>query len=148
MAVAAGESSKPYKSVPRAIKATFYRILIFYILMILTIGLCINHADPTLPNANSNSEYLRAFYSLKTLNEGDHRLGTATASPVTIIFLRAGFGPATHVVNAVLLTAVLSTTNSCFYASSRILLAMARSGHAPRIFGLVNRRGVPVPALL
>ena len=148
MAVAAGESSKPYKSVPRAIKATFYRILIFYILMILTIGLCINHADPTLPNANSNSEYLRAFYSLKTLNEVDHRLGAATASPVTIIFLRAGFGPATHVVNAVLLTAVLSTTNSCFYASSRILLAMARSGHAPRIFGLVNRRGVPVPALL
>ena len=67
---------------------------------------------------------------------------------MTVVFLRAGFGPATHVVNAVLLTAVLSTTNSCFYASSRMLLVMARSGHAPRIFGMVNKRGVPVPALL
>ena len=67
---------------------------------------------------------------------------------MTVVFLRAGFGPATHVVNAVLLTAVLSVTNSCYYASSRILLAMAKSGHAPRIFGVVNKRGVPVPALL
>ena len=76
------------------------------------------------------------------------RLGTGSASPVTVVFLRAGFGPATHVVNAVLLTAVLSATNSSFYASSRILLAMARSGHAPRIFGVINKTGIPVPALL
>jgi len=128
VAVAAGESSKPYKSVPRATKATFIRIVLFYILTILTIGLCINQNDPTLLNANSNTD--------------------ATASPVTVVFLRAGFGPATHVVNAVLLTAVLSVTNSCYYASSRMLLAMARSGQAPRIFGMVNKRGVPVPALL
>jgi amino acid permease len=67
---------------------------------------------------------------------------------VTVVFLRAGFGAATHVVNAVLLTAVLSATNSCYYASSRMLLALARSGQAPRIFGVVNKRGVPVPALL
>ena len=67
---------------------------------------------------------------------------------MTVVFLRAGFGPAAHVVNAVLLTAVLSATNSCFYASSRMLFAMARSGQAPRIFGVVNKRGVPVPALM
>jgi amino acid permease len=51
VAVAAGESAKPHKSVPRAIKATFFRIVIFYILTILTIGLCINHADDTLLTA-------------------------------------------------------------------------------------------------
>lgn len=62
--------------------------------------------------------------------------------------MRAGFGAAVHIVNAVLLTAVLSATNSCFYASSRMLLALARTGQAPAIFGWVNRRGVPVPALL
>ena len=56
VAVAAGESSKPYKSVPRATKATFFRIVIFYILTILTIGLCINQNDPTL--LNSNSKYV------------------------------------------------------------------------------------------
>ncbi|KAF8165965.1 amino acid permease-domain-containing protein [Crassisporium funariophilum] len=128
VSIAAGESSKPYKSVPRAIKATFFRIVLFYILAILTIGLCINHADETLLTA--------AF-------DGD-----VAASPLTVVFIRAGFGPAAHVVNAVLLTAVLSATNSCFYASSRMLLSLARAGKAPRIFGWVNRRGVPVPALL
>ena len=52
VAVAAGESLTPYKSVPRAIKATFFRIVLFYVLTILTIGLCINHADPTLLNGS------------------------------------------------------------------------------------------------
>ena len=65
VAVAAGESSKPYKSVPRAIKATFIRIVLFYILTILTIGLCINHADPTLLNASSKclSSSVRSEYT-------------------------------------------------------------------------------------
>lgn len=51
VAVAAGESAQPYKTVPRAIKATFFRIILFYILTILTIGLCINYQDPTLLSA-------------------------------------------------------------------------------------------------
>ncbi|OAX38858.1 hypothetical protein K503DRAFT_815677 [Rhizopogon vinicolor AM-OR11-026] len=128
VAVAAGESAEPHKTVPRAIKATFFRIVLFYILTILTIGLCINWQDPTLISAAYNSD--------------------VTASPLTVVFQRAGFGAAVHVVNAVLLTAVLSATNSCFYASSRMLLSLARSGQAPRIFGWVTSRGVPVPALL
>ena len=53
VAIAAGESAKPYKSVPKAIKATFFRIVIFYILTILTIGLCINHGDDSLLTAAS-----------------------------------------------------------------------------------------------
>ncbi|KIK99020.1 hypothetical protein PAXRUDRAFT_133022 [Paxillus rubicundulus Ve08.2h10] len=127
VAVAAGESARPYKSVPRAIKATFIRIILFYVLTILTIGLCINWQDPTLLTAGYNSD--------------------VTASPLTVIFQRAGFGAAVHVINAVLLTAVLSATNSAFYGSSRMLLSLATSGQAPRIFGWVNKRGVPVPAL-
>lgn len=128
VAIAAGESVQPHKTVPRAIKATFLRIVLFYILTILTIGLCINWQDPTLLSAAGDSD--------------------VTASPLTVVFQRAGFGAAAHVVNAVLLTAVLSATNSCFYASSRMLLALARSGQAPRIFGWVTSRGVPVPALV
>ncbi|KAI6101730.1 amino acid permease-domain-containing protein [Pisolithus croceorrhizus] len=128
VAVAAGESVRPYKSVPRAIKATFFRIVLFYVLTILTIGLCINWKDPTLLTSAYNSD--------------------VTASPVTVVFQRAGFGAAVHVVNAVLLTAVLSATNSAFYGSSRMLLSLARSGQAPKVFGWANKRGVPIPALL
>ncbi|KAN0096955.1 Amino acid permease domain containing protein [Tylopilus felleus] len=127
VAVAAGESARPWKAVPNAVKATFFRIVLFYILTILTIGLCINWKDPTLLKAANNSD--------------------VTASPLTVIFQRAGFGPAVHVVNAVLLTAVLSATNSAFYASSRMLFALARMGQAPRIFGWASKNGVPVPAL-
>ncbi|KAG6864442.1 hypothetical protein C0991_009500 [Blastosporella zonata] len=128
VAIAAGESAKPHRSVPRAIKATFFRIVLFYILTILTIGLCINYRDKTLLTAALDSD--------------------VAVSPLTVIFLCAGFGAGVHVVNAVLFTAVLSATNSCFYASSRMLLALAQAGQAPRVFSWVNRRGVPVPALL
>ncbi|CCL99553.1 uncharacterized protein FIBRA_01571 [Fibroporia radiculosa] len=128
VSLAAGESTKPHKSVPRAVRATFFRILLFYILTMLTIGVCINWNDPSLLSAAYDSD--------------------VAASPVTVVFQRAGFGAAVNLVNAVLLTAVLSATNSCFYASSRMLLSLARSGQAPPIFGWVNRRGVPVPALI
>lgn len=49
--LAAGESARPHVTIPRAVKATFFRIVIFYILTMLTIGLCINWQDPTLLNA-------------------------------------------------------------------------------------------------
>ncbi|KAJ8594082.1 hypothetical protein M405DRAFT_809739 [Rhizopogon salebrosus TDB-379] len=111
VAVAAGESVQPHKTVPRAVKATFFRI-----------------QDPTLISTASSSD--------------------VAASPLTVVFQRTGFGAAVHVVNAVLLTAVISATNSCFYASSRMLLSLARSGQAPRVFGWVNSRGVPIPTLL
>jgi amino acid permease len=54
VAVAAGESVQPHKTVPRAVKATFFRIVLFYILTILTIGLCINWQDPTLISTASS----------------------------------------------------------------------------------------------
>ena len=64
MAIAAGESKKPYKSVPRAIKATFFRIVLFYILTILTIGLCINHGDESLLTAAFGEFYVRTLLLL------------------------------------------------------------------------------------
>ena len=49
--LAAGESARPHKTVPRAVRATFLRVVLFYMLTMLTIGLCINWQDPTLLNA-------------------------------------------------------------------------------------------------
>jgi amino acid permease len=127
VALTAGEASAPHRTVPRAVRTTFIRIVLFYVLTVLVVGLCINRNDPTLLSAAYDSD--------------------VAASPVTIVFVRAGFGAAAHVVNAVLLTAVLSATNACFYASSRTLMSLARAGQAPTIFGRVTKRGVPVPAL-
>ncbi|SCV72000.1 BQ2448_4694 [Microbotryum intermedium] len=128
VALAAGESANPHKSIPRAIKATFIRIVLFYVLTVLVVGLCVNRNDPSLFSAYDNSD--------------------VAASPITTVFRQAGFGAAVHVVNTVLLTAVLSATNSCFYASSRMMTALARENKAPAIMGWTTKRGVPLPALL
>jgi GABA permease len=51
-------------------------------------------------------------------------------------------------MNAVVLTAVLSCLNSGIYTASRVLFTLSRRGDAPRSLLEVNRRGVPVKAIL
>lgn len=125
--VAAGESQDPRRNVPRAIRQVFWRILIFYILAIFVIGMLIPYTNPDL------------------LRSGVDEIGV---SPFTIIFNKAGLAIAASVMNAVILTSVLSAGNSGMYASTRVLFAMAKEGMAPRALGKLNRRGVPVGALL
>jgi len=38
--------------------------------------------------------------------------------------------------------------NSLLYASTRMMFSLSRAGQAPRRFGMLNRRGVPLQALL
>jgi hypothetical protein len=63
VAVAAGETAHPWKAVPNAVKATFFRIVLFYTLTILTIGLCINWQDPTLLRAAYSETVILAYHS-------------------------------------------------------------------------------------
>ncbi|KAI0682749.1 hypothetical protein BC835DRAFT_1365478 [Cytidiella melzeri] len=53
-------------------------------------------------------------------------------------------------MNAVLLTAVVSATNPCFYASFTYASCprASRPSSQDLWFGFVNDRGVPVPALV
>ena len=69
-------------------------------------------------------------------------------SPFTLVFDRFGFDWAAHFINAILLIAVLSAGNSGLFSSTRMLYALSKSGDAPNVFGSINKRGVPVPALL
>jgi len=126
IATAAGETDNPSKTVPKAIRTIFWRILIFYVLTIFVIGLIIPYSDPNL---------------LKT------GVQNVSISPFTLVLQRAGLVFAASVMNAVLLTSVLSAANSAMYASSRMLWALAKEGKAPRIFGRLNRNGVPMLAL-
>jgi amino acid permease len=127
--LAAAETSDPGTNVPKAIKSVFWRILLFYIGAIFVVGTLIPFTDPHLLN-------------------GDE--GHVAFSPFTMVFQHipvVGYY-ASNIMNAVILTAVLSCGNTCFYVSSRMLQAMARSGKAPTVFGSLNRRGVPIAALL
>lgn len=117
--VAAGESEDPGKTIPKAINTIFWRIIIFYLGTIVVVGAIIPYT----------------------------RAGVET-SPFTMIFKEAGIAGAASIMNAVILTSVLSCGNSGMYASTRMLYAMANAGKAPKIFGKVNSRGVPVNAVI
>ncbi|KAG0334571.1 hypothetical protein BG000_008219 [Podila horticola] len=128
--ITAGESANPAKAVPRAIRHTFWRILLFYILSLMIIGLVIPWTDPSLLDS--------VMADVNT---------AATVAPFTTVFKMAKLPGADHAINAVLLTAVLSAGQSSFYASTRTLMAMGREGKMPAIFGRVNSRGVPLYSL-
>jgi lysine-specific permease len=123
--VTAGEAKNPHKSVPRAIRNVFWRILIFFVLTMLFIGMCVPY---DLPSLSTSSD--------------------ATTASFTIIFQLAGIGVGADIVNAVILTSVISAANSSLYTCSRTLMALARDGKAPAIFSRTTRFGSPVLATL
>ena len=59
-----------------------------------------------------------------------------------------GIPAAAQIMNAVVLTAVLSALNSGLYASSRMLFALTRRGDAPSGLARLSRKGVPKRAIL
>ena len=125
--IAAGESSDPARNLPRAVRQVFWRILLFYVMAILVIGLLIPYTDPQL---------------LRT------EVTDVSVSPFALIFERAGLLAAASVMNAVVLTSVLSAGNSGMYAATRMLYSLARDGKAPAVFGRVTGNGVPLWALV
>lgn len=69
-------------------------------------------------------------------------------SPFTLVFDRLGIAFAASLMNAIILTAMLSAGNSGLYASSRMLWQLAVDGHAPKFFAKLSRRGIPIYALM
>ncbi|WP_423890578.1 amino acid permease [Corynebacterium argentoratense] len=127
VAVATGEAEDPDRNVPKAIRTVFIRILLFYIGAIAVIGFLIPFTDPRL------------------LDSAEDNIAVA---PFTLVFDNAGVLAAAAIMNAVILTSILSAGNSGLYASTRMLYALAESGQAPKLFSKLNSRGVPIPALI
>ncbi|KAG6330051.1 hypothetical protein ID866_9038 [Astraeus odoratus] len=72
-----------------------------------------------------------------------------SASPFVIAMKKAGInGAAISVLNAGLLTSAISAGNSFLFSASRILYGLALRGQAPSFFQIIDRRGVPMPAVL
>ncbi|KAJ5788779.1 Amino acid/polyamine transporter I [Penicillium paradoxum] len=119
--VAAGETENPQKTVPSAIRKTFVRILLFFVLTIFFIGLVVPYDNSRLATAETN----------------------ASSSPMVIAADLAGVKVLPSLINAVLLSVVLSAANSNVYSGSRILTGLANEGFAPACFGWVTKHGVP-----
>ncbi|TKA82883.1 hypothetical protein B0A55_01175 [Friedmanniomyces simplex] len=123
--IAAGETSNPRKTVPAAIKKTFYRILLFFVGAIFFIGLLVPYDNADLLNGTTS----------------------AASSPFVIAAKLAGVPVLPSLINAVLLTVVLSAANSNVYSGSRILVGLANERCAPRIFTRTTSGGVPYVAV-
>ncbi|PHH65612.1 hypothetical protein CDD81_2047 [Ophiocordyceps australis] len=124
IAITAGETKNPTKTMPRVVKNVFWRILLFYVLSVLIIGLNVPYNYPNL-----DSKDIRT-------------------SPFTLVFQMVGTRAAGSAINAVVLTSVLSAGNHALFAGSRLLFTLAMAGHAPRVFGRLNRFQVPWIAVL
>ncbi|EPQ70291.1 D-serine/D-alanine/glycine transporter [Mycobacterium marinum str. Europe] len=116
---AAAEAADPSRTLPRAINAVPLRVAIFYIGALLAI-----------------------------LSVVPWRRFASGESPFVTMFALAGLAAAASVVNFVVITSAASSANSGVFSTGRMLYGLADEGSAPGIFGRLNRRGVPAPALI
>lgn len=130
--VTAGEAQNPRRTIPKAIRLTFYRILIFYCLSVLLVGMIVPYNSPELAFANTLSK----------------KGATASSSPFVVAAQLAGVKVLPHIINACILVFVFSASNSDLYIASRTLYGLASDESAPAIFKRTDRRGVPYVALL
>jgi GABA permease len=116
--IAAAEAHEPVKAVAKATNSVITRVLIFYVGSILLVVALVPWDSPKM------------------------------ATPYVSALSAMGVPAAANVMNAIVLTAVLSALNSGLYAASRMIFALTRHGDAPASLAKVNRRGVPVRAIL
>ncbi|KAL6453250.1 GAP4 S-adenosylmethionine permease GAP4 [Candida maltosa Xu316] len=124
VALAAAETQNPNVSIPKAIKSTFWRIFIFYILTAIIIGCLVPFTNDDLLNGTG-----------------------IAASPFVIAINQGGIKVVPHIMNAVVVIAVISVGNSSVYGCSRTLASLAVQGLLPRIFGYIDRNGRPLVSI-
>lgn len=122
VAVAAGEAENPRKNIPKAVRRVFWRILFFYVLGSLAIGVLVPYDDDNLLNGESDT----------------------ARSPWVIAINRAGIKVLPHIINAVILTSATSSGNAFLYTGSRYLYALAQTRQAPQFLLKCTKRGVPI----
>ncbi len=126
--LAAAETRNPRKSLPKAAKQVLWRVALFYIVNLLIVGLNVPYTDPRLLGSGTAAS-----------------AGVdAAASPFVLAIQNAGIKVLPSIINAVVLISSLSVANSCTYASTRTVQALAMSGDAPRFLAYVDKQGRPL----
>ncbi|CCH45956.1 General amino acid permease [Wickerhamomyces ciferrii] len=126
--MSASSFSNPRKAIPTAIKQVFYRLLIFYFLSIFIVGLLVPYNSDRLMGSGHNDG--------------------APVSPYVIAIESAGVTVIPHIINAVILIAVLSVGNSALFTSARTFYSLAQQGFAPKWFDYVDKQDRPLRAML
>ena len=117
--IAAAESAEPEKAIAETTQSVIWRVLVFYIGSIFLVVALVPWNDTV-------------------------RMSRPYVSVMEVLRVPA----AATVMSLVILTAVLSALNSGLFASSRMLMALAGRGDAPAAASRLDKRGVPVAAIL
>src|ERR1700712_1792510 len=117
--IAAAESKDPARAIAKATNSVIVRIGIFFVGSVFLLAVIL----PWNSNELGSSPYVSAF---------------------TVM----GIPYADQIMNAVVLTAVLSCLNSGLYTASRMIFVLAARREAPQRLVQVNGRGVPMWAIL
>jgi AAT family amino acid transporter/D-serine/D-alanine/glycine transporter len=113
--VTAGEAENPEVVLPRATNSIIYRILLFYVGALVVI------------------------MSLVPWDELNPDM-----SPFVMMFDKMGIPGAASIINIVVITAAASSCNGGIFSTGRMLYALALQGQAPKAFGKLSQRHVPV----
>ncbi|MFI7121283.1 amino acid permease [Amycolatopsis sp. NPDC049868] len=117
--IAAAESAEPKKAIAKAMRSIIFRVVLFYVGSVFLVVAIKSWDDP------------------------------ATAvSPYAAVLEVLGIPAVATIMNAIVLTAVLSCLNSALYTSSRMLFALTSNGDAPKAFTRLSGSGVPRRAIL
>ncbi len=117
--LAIDQSKNPQKTVPKVVLAT----------SILVIGL-----------------YVLSIFLILLLNPWS--IYNASISPFISALASYHLSFVLNIMNFVILTAALSAMNASMFGVSRMLYALAEKGEAPSFFNHINRKNVPIKALL
>jgi L-asparagine transporter-like permease len=115
--IAAAEAERPERSLPRATNGLLFRLALFY--MGTTLALVCLEAWRDVP---------------------------VDSSPIVDVLRRTGVPAAATMMNAILVSAVLSSCNSTLYAGARVLRVLGEGGAAPKRLSKLNANGVPALA--
>lgn len=120
LAVTAGETAQPEMSIPRAVSNVTWRIAILYVGSIFVM--------------------LIAFPWSALI--GHH------TSPYVLLFTRIGLPLAATVINAIIITSGLSSSNTGLYGGSRMLFSMSQQERLPKNLGRLSHNKVPRRAVV
>lgn len=115
LAVTAGETEDPGTALPRAVNSVTWRIAILYIGSILVM--------------------LLAFPWMNLLG---HQV-----SPYVLLFKRVGLPLTATLINLIIISSGLSSSNTGLYGGSRMLFSLSQQGEMPKVFGKLNSKKVP-----
>lgn len=119
LGLAAGEARDVKTTMPKAINATFWRLLIFYVGAIAV---------------------LLMIFPWTSL--------TTKGSPFVEVFTKIGVPAAAGIMNLVVVTAVLSAVNASVFTNSRTFYNLSLQKNAPAFLSVVNSRKVPSRAIM